>query len=92
MVQWLELHAFTAEGLGSIPGQGTKIPQAMQYGQKKKRVRSFLYNTNMHKADRAVVLEESADTVEVYEQLSQLSTTSRSLQLPSLISQLSWEQ
>ena len=28
MVQWLGLHAFTAKGPGSIPGQGTKIPQA----------------------------------------------------------------
>ena len=28
MVQWLVgLHAFTAEGLGLIPGWGTKIPQ-----------------------------------------------------------------
>ncbi len=27
-VQWLGLCAFTAEGLGSIPGQGTKTPQA----------------------------------------------------------------
>ena len=26
--QWLGLHAFTAEGLGSILGWGTKIPQA----------------------------------------------------------------
>ena len=26
-VQWLELHIFTAKGQGSIPGQGTKIPQ-----------------------------------------------------------------
>ena len=34
VVQWLGLHAFTAEDLGSIPGQGTKIPQAMQCGQK----------------------------------------------------------
>ena len=24
VVQWLGLHTFTAEGLGSIPGQGTK--------------------------------------------------------------------
>ena len=29
--------AFTAEGLGSIPGRGTKIPQAVQCGQKKKK-------------------------------------------------------
>ena len=27
VVQWLGLHAFTAEGLDSIPGLGTKIPQ-----------------------------------------------------------------
>ena len=26
-VQWLGLHAFTRMGTGSIPGQGTKIPQ-----------------------------------------------------------------
>ena len=34
VVQWLRLGAFTAEGLGSIPGQRTKIPQAMQPSQK----------------------------------------------------------
>ena len=28
-VQWLGLHAFTAEGLGSIPHQGTKIPHGV---------------------------------------------------------------
>ena len=27
-VQWLGLLTFTAEGPGSIPGRGTKIPQA----------------------------------------------------------------
>ena len=35
VVQWLGLHAFTAEGPGSIPGWGTKIPQAMRRGPKK---------------------------------------------------------
>ena len=34
VVQWLGLHASTAGGLGSIPGQGTKIPQASWWGQK----------------------------------------------------------
>ena len=34
MVRWLRLHAFSAEGSGSIPGQGTKIPQAMWRGMK----------------------------------------------------------
>ena len=34
MVQWLGLHAFTAEGLRSTPGRGTKIPQAALIGRK----------------------------------------------------------
>ena len=29
MVLWLELCASNARGMGSIPGQGTKIPQAL---------------------------------------------------------------
>ena len=33
-VQWLGLRALTAEGLGSIPGRGTKIPRATLHGQK----------------------------------------------------------
>ena len=37
VVQWLGLGSFTAKGPGSIPGWGTKIPQAMQRGQKKKK-------------------------------------------------------
>ena len=28
VVQWLGLHTFTAKDAGSIPGWGTKIPQA----------------------------------------------------------------
>ena len=35
VVQWLGLHVLTAKGLGSIPGRGTKIPQAARCGQKK---------------------------------------------------------
>ena len=34
---WLELCIFTANGPDSIPGQGTKIPQAIQNGQKAKQ-------------------------------------------------------
>ena len=37
MVQWLGLPALTAEGLGSMPGQRTKIPQAAWHGQEKKK-------------------------------------------------------
>ena len=36
VTQWLGLHDFTAEGLGLIPGQGTKILQTAQCGQKTK--------------------------------------------------------
>ena len=38
MVQWLGLGAFAAAGMGAIPGRGTKIPQAVQRGQKKKKL------------------------------------------------------
>ena len=34
MVQWLGLGAFTARTWGLIPGWGTKVPQAVSYGQK----------------------------------------------------------
>ena len=37
MVQWLGFHALTAERLGLISGQGTRIPQAMWSSQKKKK-------------------------------------------------------
>ena len=36
MVQWLTPCASTAEGTGSMPGQGTKIPCAVWYVGKKK--------------------------------------------------------
>ena len=36
-IQWLRLHASTAEGTGSTPGKGTKIPHASQVRQKKRK-------------------------------------------------------
>ena len=36
-VQWLRLTAFTAEGPGSIPGWGTKIPKLCSTARKKKK-------------------------------------------------------
>ena len=36
-VQWLRLSTFNAEGPGFIPGLGTKILQAVQHGQRKKK-------------------------------------------------------
>ena len=41
MVLWLRLHASSAAGVGSIPGQGTKIPHAMQHSQKRKKEIAF---------------------------------------------------
>ena len=35
--QWLKLSAFTAKGLGSIPGSGSKIPQTARCRKKKKK-------------------------------------------------------
>ena len=36
-VQWLGLGTFTAEGLSSIPGPGTEIPQARLHSRKRER-------------------------------------------------------
>ena len=36
MVQWSELHAFTAEGAGTIPGWGTEIWQTMHQNWKER--------------------------------------------------------
>ena len=36
-VQWFRRQASTSGGLGSIPGQGTKIPNAVQCSKKKKK-------------------------------------------------------
>ena len=36
MVQWLGLHTFTAEGLGSVPGRRTKTLQVRGAAKKKK--------------------------------------------------------
>ena len=43
-VQWLGLLAFTAEGPGSIPGQGTKIPQAMWWAKKKMKANIDIFS------------------------------------------------
>ena len=40
-VQWLGLGASTAGCTGSISGRGTKIPQALRRGQKKKKIKIY---------------------------------------------------
>ena len=48
VVQWLRLHTCTVGGEGSIPGLGTKIPQAMQVEKKDK-------NSQMEEIHRQVM-------------------------------------
>lgn len=44
-VQWLRRHASTvARGMGSIPSQGTQVPHAVQYSQRKKECLQQLYS------------------------------------------------
>ena len=47
VVQWLRLGAFTAVALSSVPGWGTKIPQAVWCSQKKKKF-IFVKNKTMY--------------------------------------------
>ena len=46
MVQWLRLHAPTAGGASSIPGERTKILHILQYGKKKKKKKEQLKLAN----------------------------------------------
>ena len=61
MIQWLGVHVSTARGMGSIPGQGSKIPQATQCSQKerkkemkkeKKTLHTHIYTGNMIQPQR----------------------------------------
>ena len=47
MVQWLGLHAFTVEGLVSIPDLGTRIQQAVHGKAKKKKENEILVSQNI---------------------------------------------
>ena len=42
VIQWLGLSALTAQGPGSFPGWGAKIPQAAQQSPKERRGRKRL--------------------------------------------------
>ena len=42
-VQWLGCHTANAGGTVSIPAQGTKIPHALQHGQKLKNNKNNIY-------------------------------------------------
>ena len=44
VVQWLTLHTADAGATGSVPGQGTKIPHAVQRGQKIEKKKKKLFS------------------------------------------------
>ena len=45
----LGLCAFISEGTGSIPSQGTKIPQAVRQGQKEKKLPPLINHSRKNK-------------------------------------------
>ena len=55
VVQWLRLHAPNAGGTGSIPGQGTKIPQATEQLSPQARTREF-----KHCSERPCMMQQSS--------------------------------
>ena len=56
VVQWLGLHAFTAEGVGLIPRQGTKILQAGR-AKGKKKMHVLKSHTNGHSSSERTETE-----------------------------------
>ena len=57
MVQWLRLCASSSGNTGSIPGQGTKFPQASWHNQTKKKK----LKQNKTKAEVAALIYNIAD-------------------------------
>ncbi|CAN0499760.1 unnamed protein product [Rangifer tarandus platyrhynchus] len=56
VVQWLGLHALSAEGPGSIPGWGIKIPQKAQHGHKINKCISMIPRINI---DKVILVSET---------------------------------
>ena len=56
VVQWLGLSAFIAVAVGSIPGSGTKIPQATQCSWKRKRKKKSGQNGALQTYTRADIM------------------------------------
>ena len=64
-IQWFRIHACTAGGTGSIPGRGTKIWHATQWGQKfKKKKKEILPFVTTWMELESVTLSEISQTEE----------------------------
>ena len=57
MVQCLRLCTSTAGGMGSIPGQATKIVHALRFSQKKKKKLPFSSSSPVLQTDANVVVQ-----------------------------------
>ena len=69
--QWLRLCASDAERAGLIPGQGTKIPHAVQHRQKKKKILGFTSNISvlersMNFSSTAAAAAAAAKSLQLY--------------------------
>ena len=88
-VQWLRLHTSTAGGTDSIPGQGTKIPQATWHSQKKKKnIYIYIYdfpggpvvkNLPCNAKDVGSIPSQGTKIPHAIQQLSQRATTRESM-------------
>ena len=52
LVQWLRTGAFTAEDVGLIPGQGTKILQAVRYSHKQTNKNQDIWRSQVHMQEK----------------------------------------
>ena len=51
-------HGFHCQGPGSVPGQITKIPEVVRYGQKKKRVKTIIKQKLVLRLSRAILISK----------------------------------
>ena len=63
MVQWWRLYIGSVGGVGSIPDWGTKIPRAMQPGQKIKKFRKAVGCCMLSTSNEHVEFEIKIDTI-----------------------------
>ena len=57
-VQWLRLHASTVGGIGSIPGQGTKISYAVQHHLGWEGIRNLCYSAMYLKRKERLLINQ----------------------------------
>ena len=63
MVQLLRIWAFTSGGMDSIPGKGTKIPQASWHGQKQNKTKKTSHiNMGMLGSDKTILFVHKIHT------------------------------